>query len=384
MNSIAKNLSIVLVMVSSLSIFCPDVYSETKYVREVVFETEPNKEPYYLSINIGEMWPTGNDNMETDIPFSNRFTVDDKGNIYILKWDERKIIKLDINGNIVSEIVFKAEDKLEWKLINGKKVFWAGVVAECRNDIFIGPDSSLYLSLEIRDHYLIDIIKFINNEKCYIDKGYNITFVKSEMLRYSGCKLNISPDNKMFVPVKGKSSTAEFDIYNQEGLLVKRTNYYTSTVDNKPVYLRFKKNRYEPDSTYFYEDRDSIVLNLDVSRSHYKGSLFCTNDNRIIIISDNDHHARYEKMKIDKNIYRRPVKLMQPKIQIVDINSGNINVLETKLECALEQYSEYSISDISINYMGDIYALVLYCNFPKEDSMAVEKIVLYKWHREEE
>jgi hypothetical protein len=184
----------------------------------------------------------------------------------------------------------------------------------------------------------------------------------------------ISPTGNLFISEMNYLTTKKYvgcDIYNSKGIGRGHTNAQGNTIDGR--YFNFQKTA--PD------EKDAFsILNFDKNgplaqrireatygRYHFKATF----DNLIIIYG----HRDWSPTPIDMPVayVNLPFLLIFDPVQETIINIDLTQDIDTS-------YIYYSVSDISINYKGEIYAIYVYFNDPGKIT-GKEKIVLYRWKR---
>lgn len=359
-------------LLSVLLLFGLSFGDDLGFKRETVFEAMPWTASYYLPLKLGgyysfsnnPIWPlpfprdTINPSYRGLAPLVDYFWVLNSGGLVFFNRDKQIVFLLDVQ-------------RKKWK-----EYYPRDKMVNYVSNLWVGPNDELYLNVLLSDKKT--------------NQGGNHSEIRKYSLvgsKYAG-KLEfapirppffapdivISPTGNLFISEMNYLTTKKYvgsDIYSRKGIGHGHTNAQDNTIDGR--YFNFQKtgpNEKDAFSILNFDKNGLLAQRIGEAtycRYHFKATL----DNLIIIyghrnktLSPTGMPAAY--INLPFLLIFDPVA---EKITEIDI-SQDIDTL----------FVYFNVSDISINYKGEIYAIFVYFNTPGRIT-GNEKIVLYRWKR---
>jgi hypothetical protein len=349
--------------------------SKLEISREIVFETKPACAPYYMPISL--FWLTGVDFAPTENidsikaihnkTSSSRIQPPTTGYFWALNNDELAFINrrlgrvfvLDLRTGIYRDFDLKVGnyDRLSLLWVGPEDDIYAALSPSGRNQppgVFETTDSVRLFRFErMNEIYLYDDISHFES---YGRLPYRMRISPLNDLYVSGWSPKKLPGSGNLVISKYgmELRLTRADGENLNGDEFKITSMYDRD------YQVVKVANLKTGKFFMIEE-----IQGDSFRSNYK---YCFNNNLIF----------YWHNFIDTGMDNgRILMVNRPSIFGTDINSGYHYLIDADA-LAREGYGCYTVSDVSINYNGDIYAIVIYFNSPGMIT-GDELIILYRW-----
>jgi len=326
--------------------------AETKYIRETVLEVAENEEPLNLKIFFRYPDPF------SSLTFANntvkKFDIDNSGNLVL--WPYGPFV---IYPGIDSISVFDINKKqyIEFIPVKDEIKFHYGI---------IGPDNKLYFYSPYSSPTKCKIIRFKKDNGGYIhDRNIEVSGIKGPNI-----SLNISPDSCIYVNTSRYENDERLNyqkVLSYNGEYIKDTDAVTQNNEGVEIFEIFDD---DIENFLFVTTNDEKIIAYIPFNPEFnfeRGKVKCTFDSRIIISSP----------MFKNSLMRRPVMV------IYDTKNDDYNIIDTKLECPRDDYEYFNVSSVNFNYIGEIYAFVVYYN-RLFDLTGDEKIVLYRWRKIEE
>ena len=196
--------------------------------------------------------------------------------------------------------------------------------------------------------------------------------------------VRISPHNNLYVQGWSDISRAlqPAGVFNENGRFIKSTFAHGETCDGQEFYVH-------------PWPRDNLAASfLDWLLCHCTTEVIAWPGDKSILRVKMDHAYRNANFKAAcdgrlllylHNERRSPLShggmlaADFPLVIIKDLGSDKIENIDLS-ECRREEYDYFSISDVSLNYLGEIYAIAIYFNY-RDGRSTDEKIVLYRWRQ---
>jgi len=342
-------------------IFYPELFCETKYVREVVFETEPNEEPYNLDISFNPPTPFATKIGEgsRDITIPNSIYFDNKVRLIKANYADNEIIVYDIEKN----------DYIKFKPILNEfnKMHIIGVGP--KDDIFIELTKSGNTPYE--RYY--KLVKYTRLDNEYVEDSSFSTNIFAYRFR----NLYISPDNYLFSSNcnSGEGISWRTNILNPEGQLEKQSNAICRTKNGIEFYFKTETLETKVEKVKIIDESSNVSISeYEVKNAFVYDLIKATFNNEVIFQAFN-----VERIDLNDDLYLLGEK---PIFIVFDLDLNTQSKISIS-DCAREDFKYFSVSKIDCNYLGDLFAIVIYFNSPGKIT-GDEKIAFYKWHREEE
>jgi len=358
MNSVVKNRLRVLIGVLSFLIFCPDVYSETKYVCEAVFETAPGEDPYNIKICMNQPSPFSAkpENPIQDYSILCPIYFDNKGRLIRANKD---ITVYDVNADN-NTIILPPMDEFNFRRI-----------------IRIGPEDDIFVELgksgntPYQNNY--KLVKYSNSNNEYIiDSSFS-----TDIFTYPFRNLFISPDGYLFSLSRNSNEENRYqtNIINPYGQVEKQANAICRTKNGTEFYIETETLNTGIRKVKIIDENSNKII-FEYEGASISGYSFnkATRNNEIIF-----NGAFFEKIDLNGDLSKFNKK---PLFIVCDLNSNMQNEISMS-DYLCDGYHYFTIVKTDCNYLGELFALAVYFNSPGEIT-GDEKIVLYKWHREEE
>ncbi len=242
--------------------------------------------------------------------------------------------------------------------------------------LWVGPDDEIYVALiggsesAAVQGYLIPFSSrsFPYDYKLFrfkkIENGYVLDKdAKFPVFSHLPNRIRISPNNNLYV-----QKYPQNEIFNKNGKSIKSTSAMGQTQGWTEFIIQ--SNNYG-----LIEVTDiaggEMIMRDEFSRQIGNNNFKSTFDNHLILY----FHSNHEFKTSDNGSVMVDVPFVMGK----DLNTGTRYSIDL-MECVRPDYKYFNVSDVSINYLGEIYAIVVYFNSPGRIT-GDEKIVLYRWRR---
>lgn len=343
-----------------------------KFKRETLIETGPWTAPFYLPLKLGDYYYCFN-NPIGELPFPQNMinlsyqglapSVDyfwalNSGNLVFFNRTKKIVFVLDIQ-------------KKKWK-----EYYPCNDMVKNLYNLWVGPNDEIYMNIGVSD-------KNINNGSVHNEiRKYSLSksrfaanseFMPIQIACYAP-DMTVSPTDNLFISEMTYMTTRPntgCELYNGKGAKLGRTAAQGNTVDGKMFNFR-KTNPGESDilSILNFDQKGLFskrVGEATYGRLHFKATI----DSMIIIYGHRDREISPINMTV--------ANVNSPFLLVFDPTSETITEIDLYQDLDTS-YIYYSVSDISINYKGEIYAIFVYFNTPGK-IIGNEKIVLYRWKR---
>jgi len=217
------------------------------------------------------------------------------------------------------------------------------------------------------------------SEGCILDTAFDMAEF-DEPPRF----IRISPQNRLYIQTWriGPIWPDPTKVFDEDGRFIKNTRAHGETSDGREFYTHswprdnliaslldwITGNRAA--EIIAWPDRTTL-LRIDLDRAHRNTNFKATFDGRLLMYLHNG--KRLELPDGGKLVADFPI------VAITDLANGDFVKIDLS-ECRREEYDYFSISDVSLNYLGEIYAIAIYFN-DKDGQSSDEKIVLYRWRQ---
>jgi hypothetical protein len=360
-------------LLTSLLFYTPSFGKDLKYIRETVIETKPWTSPYYFPLKLNDYFYSFTNNPIGELPYPpesngipHRRVAPSVDYFWVL--NSGKLVFLNRQNKLVFVLDPKNEKWKEYYPCKGTDNYIS--------NLWVGPRDEIYMNVFINDANDNEFRSFGELEKYSLKSSRwdnKATFSPIRLPEYPP-DIIISPTGNLFISEMNYLAMGQYtnsDNYNQYGSKLGQTSAQDNTRDG--IMFNFQK-------TIPSEKNAFSIMNFDKNglfserireatggRYHFKATF----DNLIII------YGHRNKSLTPIGLPAMSVDL--PFIIVFDPASERISEIDLS-ENINTHFIYYSVSDISINYRGDIYAIFVYFNDPGVIT-GNEKIVLYRWKR---
>jgi len=374
MTSYLKYLILILILVVLLiSEIVAGADIRSQLIEDVVFETGPGQAPYLMPLSLhGSFFidfelnrnthysddrSSGLANSRQSGPSVGYFWALNDGNLVFINRRENLIYILDpVEGEYYKLAPISG-------LFTGLHYLW------------VGPEDEIYVMLNyLKEPAYSEYPNPFSSRGCSIkfklfrykkiENGYILdTEANFPALPHSPTLIRVSPNNNLFFQYYRENA-----IFNKYGRLIKNTLAQGQTQDWNEFVIK-------SNNLGLIEVTDinsgEIIMRDEFTRQIGNNNFKSTFDNHLILYFHSNH-----EFKTPNN---GTVKVDIPFVMGKDLNTGTRYSIDL-MDCARSDYAYFNVADVSINYLGEIYAIVVY--FDKTGIITGdEKIVLYRWRR---
>jgi len=346
----------------------------SQLIRDVIFETKPCYEPYYFHLTLA-------DSYFIDFSLSNdlgtygqtRYSSDGYCSFgpsigYFWALNSGELVFINRHNNMI--FVLNPETGNYFRLAPTSGMYTK------LNYLWVGPDDEIFTGLSGYLNHNVDnnfpnpnsyipptfsykLFRYHNIENGYVLDSKSDFPVFSTIPRL----IRISPNNNLYIKLMGKA-----EIIDKNGWPVKIASAMGQTQDRTEFII-------QSGGSSLIEVKDissgDVIMRDEFTRQIGHNNFKGTFDNNLILY----FHSSYEFRTPDSGSVRVDIPFVMGK----DLNSGARYSIDL-MECARSDYKYFNVSDISLNYLGDIYAIVVYFNDIGRITLD-EEIVLYRWRR---
>jgi hypothetical protein len=329
------------------------------YLCEPLIETYSKEEPYDFYIHFAPN-PFGPPSKEMVASHHcTPFMIDNEGNLLIWRYVENYISIIDLKTEEVSRLTPLAGS---YKWIH---------------TIQVGPDNALYVRLK-RDRKDLHskVFRFMRKDGEYI---LDRDAVFPEFGWQIHC-LNISPDNTIYsnqaeMSIRFGNGGNRYDVFDENGNFLYESDAWCKTMNGLEFSVNFERrigypNEFILECKRLDDNKRFFVEYLDSYIERY--STICTFDNNIIFVV-----RKFEDIPLPGDRY---LHAYYPAVIIISPETEDHQWLDLKFDCYLPEYAYFNFGIVRVNYLGDIYAQVVYYNIPGEISPD-DKVIIYRWRR---
>ncbi len=360
-------------LLSVLLLFRLGFGDDLGFKREIVFETKPWTSPYYLPLKLSNDYYSFTNNPIGELPYPPESRISGYSGIapfvdYFWALNSGKLVFL----NRSKKIVFVLDSKRKkWR-----EYYPCKEPVDYLYNLWVGPNDEIYANIRIYE-------KIKKYGRVYDQlRKYNLT--KSKLINQSEfapiqtsgfmTDVTISPTGNLYISEMTYMTTKKFthsQLYDRRGINCGETTAQDNTRDG--VMFNFQKTVPSEKNafTLLSFDKDGLLTKrineADNKRYHFKATF----DNLIII------YGHRNKTLSPTGMPAAYINL--PFLLIFDQVAEKITEIDISQDIDTS-YVYFSVSDISINYIGEIYAIFVYFNTPGRIT-GKEKIVLYRWKR---
>ena len=363
-------ISIVLVSVIFIGLLSvTSVLAGDEYVREVVFETHPYETPYRFRPVLGgqanidfafendyQTWQDRNSissNKPLLSPGLGYFWALNNDKLAFINRREAKIHILNLQTNTY--------DYLEPRIgkYNNLELIWVGP----EDDIFV----QLQQGMNFRSRKLF---RFVREKNTYVYD--DISDFPPEV--NSSRRIRISPLNNLFVSDWHKTPNNATSVYTCTGKQMGITSGDGENLKGQDYMFSSKNNGKYSTVSVTNLSTNSPILFEETKRLFNGFNYKYTFDNSLIIYS---HYKDKLNIGKDSTLY-----VNYPSIFGKNFDTNDHFLIDTA-ELGRNDHRYFTISDVSINYEGEIYAFAIYFDHAGR-IYGDELIVLYKWSKRSE
>ncbi len=327
------------------------LHAQSIYHRDMAVEFEVDSQNPLAEVSIGRPNPFSADSRIVSGHSTSQYLSDNEDRLYFLNVSTQTIIVCELKSDNIDELPISVAD---YPLL---KNYW------------LGPNDELYLWVAKRDKiasrtFLNKLVRFINGNTGYsLDSQFD-TF---EYHNPPGL-INISPRGDIYIErwTSPGAASSQYGKFHNDGAYLGASDVVCKTIDGTEISL--VRRTLGPGKS------SSSLLNYTNNVTLYEvqfniRTIRCTTNGSIIM-----RNWDYDKIPLaDKNI----LQIDKPYVVVFD-QQGNETTIDPYEECANSDYSYHSVSCITSNYNGDIYATVVYFNIPGQIT-GDETIILYRW-----
>ncbi|MCP4582739.1 MAG: hypothetical protein GY839_14105 [candidate division Zixibacteria bacterium] len=354
------------------------VNSDTTYkklLRESIFETGPAQAPYYFTLALSSSYTIDFSLTMTQGHFSRN------GSWYSKVKSKSPSIGYFWALNCGDLVFINRRDDIVY-VLNPKTGRYNKLAPIYEayyklNYLWVGPRDEIFVELSARNESETKqkypnpfsrrtatrnykLFRLLRNDNVYrLDESFD-----SPVYNISSNRIRISPNNEIYVHQRGGSAI----VLNQNGrqLGISRAEGRAKDLSEFTI----KRGR---DKLIEVIDVNSgrVMLCDEFSRQIGNHNFKSTFDNNLICY----FHSRYSFSTPDSGEIGADIPYVMGK----DLNTHERYSVDL-IECARPDYRYFNVADISINYLGEIYAIVVYFNDIGQIT-GDEKIVLYRWRR---
>jgi hypothetical protein len=360
-------------LLASLLCFKIGFGKDLKYIRETVIETKPWTSPYYFPLKLNDYFYAFTNNPIGESPYPHESNGIPHRRVapsvdYFWALNTGKLVFL----NRSKKIVFVLDPKSEkWK-----EYYPCESTDNYISNLWVGPRDEIYMNVNLKDtnndrfHFYIELRNYSFKKSGWDNKA---TFSPIRLPEYPP-DIIISPTGNLFISEMNylaMGQCSKSDIYNQYGSKIGQTSAQDNTRDG--IMFNFQKTIPSEKNAFSLMNFDKNGLLAERIREatggryHFKATF----DNLIIVYG--------HRNKSLTPIGMPAMSIDLPFIIVFDPVSEEIMEVDL-LKDIYTAYTYFSVSDISINYIGEIFAIFVYFNDPGVIT-GNEKIVLYRWKR---
>lgn len=197
--------------------------------------------------------------------------------------------------------------------------------------------------------------------------------------------IRISPQNHLFIQGWGDTldrfhSTGVFD---ENGQFIKNTLAHGETCDGREFYVYSWPRKTLAASFLDWIlcngtteiiawPEDKSILKVKMDHAYRNANFKATCDCRFLLYLHNERRSVVSDSSI--------LAVDFPLVKVKDLANNRVEQIDLS-ECRRDGFDYFSISDVSLNYLGEIYAIAIYFNY-NNGRFSDEKIVLYRWRRQ--
>lgn len=353
-------------------------FRSLEYSRQTLFETKPWVAPYYLPLQYGQddyhfshkkngrIISHENKKDTTSTPLAPR--VD-----YFWALNSGELVFIDKNEGLMksgSIAVFEYQDK-QWK-----DYLICGNYHDYFSNIWANPNDEIYFNYySLKEPANPDGSRF-HLKKYDLSGSRWIDAPRYKQINLEGPStiIRIAPIGNIYLRTGNiHSSTLSFisSVFDSCGNYIDTTASESITIDSIPVSFSTLKKGDSDIHTVYDLDRNGLLHQKLGSLTDDNYEFKATFDSLIII------HTHWIKDQKTENGFYFATDL--PLVMVLDPSRGLSKEISLT-EKANYKYKYYNVSDIDVNYKGDIYAMFVYFNDPYQIT-GDELIVLYRWTR---
>ncbi len=326
------------------------------YFCEPLIETYSEEEPYDFYIHFAPN-PFGPPSKEMVASHQcTPFMIDNEGNLLIRRYIENYISIIDLKTEEVSKLTPLAGS---YKWIH---------------TIQVGPNNGLYAWLK-RDRKDLHskVFRFARKDGEYI---LNRDAAFPEFDWEIHC-FNISPDNTIYCNQTDMSIRFgnKYDVLDENGNFLYESEAWCKTMNGLEFSVNLERRIGYPyqfilECKKVDDNKRFFVEYLDSSIDPH--STMCTfNDDIIFVV------RKFEDLPLPGDRY---LHAYYPAVIIISPETEDHQWLDLKFDCYLPEYAYFNFGIVRVNYLGDIFAQVIYYNIPGE-ILPDDKVIIYRWRR---
>jgi hypothetical protein len=342
------------------------------FKQEKLVETKPWTYPYYFPLRLNNNNYSFTNNPIGDLPYPANSLNIPRQQIapfvdYFWALNTGKLVFFNRHNNIVFVLDLK---KKGWKEYYPRIDTNSYIL-----NLWVGPDDAIYICDQDYNRYYKNLRYPYLIRKYFLESSKPGPTLNFRPIKFTGYPINmiVTPTDNHIITEMDDMGRTNFErpIFNTRGILLGHTKAEGNTCNG----IRFNFQDDVPIESNAFSilsfDKDNLLRSrlreISSGRYHFKATF----DNLIIIYG--------HRNKSLTPIGQPTAAIDLPFLIIFDPVSEQISEIDLS-ENINTHYIYYSISDISINYKGDIYALFVFYNKPGIIT-GDEKIVLYRWRR---
>jgi hypothetical protein len=340
---------------------------ELSFSRETLIETRPWQRPYFFPLNLNRAHydftnnPNGQKAMpERNIPYANELGTPSVDYFWALNSGE--LAFLNNHFGVIYVLDYQQGRYLTFcpKLDPNELLgyLWSGP----RDEFYLGIDD-----VSGKKTNNLRIIKYAREGADFTQVGpyYPMSFINYSF------GIRIAPDGDIYARGWGscRETACQYGVFNDSGRFIDCTCAEGITVGG----LRFYYNDYLPfqfdKKSLITLDKDSLIAKLIFSPKYPQYNFKATFNNLIVT-----YKHRFFTQTIDRGA---TFYADLPAVVVLNASTGHSIEINLK-DNPNGDYKYFNVSDVSINYKGEIYALFVYFDSPGQIT-GDELIVLYRW-----